>query len=538
MDESDHIPPPPPYRHAVAAGPWPWVDTSDNIDQTWLNIEAAPVPKDCNHRDCDGECWKGYPQSRFPNWTPNQLIKSNIFNAITTYDPKKNCVIYKLDVDCSGIFHDAGVHGLSYNAALVDDEWGRLLGDNQKSDVRVRALFVEKMAGPALRMVGAKYNIEPVFFSSSLNWIPSQYQEDLRPSIGDHITITLPFVQSIDAEVLHHECDRKEMQSLRGHRKLLSQTIDTQAPLKLGSKTKALIIDLLSVHLIRNTVGNTLISFHADMNLPTTKAYYLHERIRYAGLSVYWQRVLKRTDDPTFFLLIFLWHTMYAWDESLQHLYEDICATEMDLIRISSTSNDFTDRLHATRAHLLYYSSLLAAFKRTVDFISNTPNPALTRAQKGVSAPLLRQECATLLGEIDRLDKECTMQEKRLKHIVDLVDNRTLHRMTEATIGDSAVIKQIAVLTMIFLPATFMAGFFGMHSPGATTLSLYFEATCGLTVVTIWVLIAFQCSRWFNIKEEMTFWQGLRWPVYLVNYAVKKVDKKLRAKPKGEILPM
>ena len=93
----------------------------------------------------------------------------------------------------------------------------------------------------------------------------------------------------------------------------------------------------------------------------------------------------------------------------------------MELIRISSTSNDFTDRLHAARAHLLYYSSLLAVFKRTVDFISNTPNPALTHTQKGISTPLLRQECTTLLREIDRLDQECAMQERRLKHIVDLV---------------------------------------------------------------------------------------------------------------------
>ena len=110
---------------------------------------------------------------------------------------------------------------------------------------------------------------------------------------------------------------------------------------------KALILDLLSVHLVRNVTGNTLISFHANMNLPTTKAAYLHERIRFAGKynksrvmsssnrsigqSVYWQKMLEKTDDPTFLLLIFIWHAMYAWDEALQHLYEHICV----LVRIS-----------------------------------------------------------------------------------------------------------------------------------------------------------------------------------------------------------
>jgi hypothetical protein len=40
--------------------------------------------------------------------------------------------------------------------------------------------------------------------------------------------------------------------------------------------------------------------------------------------------MLEKTDDPTFLLLIFIWHAMYAWDEALQHLYEHICV----LVRI------------------------------------------------------------------------------------------------------------------------------------------------------------------------------------------------------------
>lgn len=45
----------------------------------------------------------------------------------------------------------------------------------------------------------------------------------------------------------------------------------------------ALVLDLLSVHLVRNVNGNTIISYHANMDIPTTKANYLHERIRFAG---------------------------------------------------------------------------------------------------------------------------------------------------------------------------------------------------------------------------------------------------------------
>jgi hypothetical protein len=33
--------------------------------------------------------------------------------------------------------------------------------------------------------MNCRYNIEPFFFSSSLNWIPSHYQEEVRRSKGD-----------------------------------------------------------------------------------------------------------------------------------------------------------------------------------------------------------------------------------------------------------------------------------------------------------------------------------------------------------------
>ena len=69
--------------------------------------------------------------------------------------------------------------------------------------------------------------------------------------------------------------------------------IDTQAPLRIQLKRfdpddepiaeLALVSDLLSIHLVRNVHGNTIISYHANMDLPTTKADYLHERIRFAG---------------------------------------------------------------------------------------------------------------------------------------------------------------------------------------------------------------------------------------------------------------
>lgn len=81
--------------------------------------------------------------------------------------------------------------------------------------------------------------------------------------------------------------------------------IDTQAPLPLSSSKyltscrtpviavtrmllallggQLVVLDLLSVHLIRNTEGSTMISYHPSLPLPTTTAKSLHRRIQLTG---------------------------------------------------------------------------------------------------------------------------------------------------------------------------------------------------------------------------------------------------------------
>jgi hypothetical protein len=72
-----------------------------------------------------------------------------------------------------------------------------------------------------------------------------------------------------------------------------------------------LCLDLLSVHVIRNVEGNTIISYHSNMDLPTTGAEELHDRIRFAGrptrppsktkrLMLYRPKCLLAKDVPTF----------------------------------------------------------------------------------------------------------------------------------------------------------------------------------------------------------------------------------------------
>jgi hypothetical protein len=54
----------------------------------------------------------------------------------------------------------------------------------------MRAVFAENIHCHAIQIFGTFYNIEPFFFSSSLNKIPSRYQEDVQPNKGDRTPVT------------------------------------------------------------------------------------------------------------------------------------------------------------------------------------------------------------------------------------------------------------------------------------------------------------------------------------------------------------
>ncbi|KAJ7507271.1 hypothetical protein B0H11DRAFT_1970976 [Mycena galericulata] len=541
--------PPPSHRHNGPSAPWPWVNLHDEIDPVQLASPLPPVPPPCDHKTCDG-CWKGYPQSRFPNWTPSQVRRSGIHKAITDYNRAARSVIHYVDVNTHGFFTDSGDFEATENT--TDKLWNDLINEDRPDNIRVRALFIENMTGPVLQILGARYNIEPFFFSSSLGWIPSRYQEEVRPKGGDHITITLTFLRTMD----HPEASSMNtfptgtasstMTSPYGTR---HQVIDTQAPLFLYSNDHYLILDLLAVHLIRSTDGNTIISYHNN-GPDSTSAMYLHERIRFAGQSVYWQSIFQKSPDPTFVLLTFIWHAMYAWDEGLEQLYDHICFLETRVINTSDLL--LTRELHVIRAHHLHYSALLEDLRKAVVFVLDTRNPAmeaLPEEERLSSRQLLERECKTLLNEIERLEMGRTMQDNRLKNVMNLVfssvnigDSKHMKELTEAAVRDSAAMKQIAYLSMIFLPASFIAGVFGMNIkeivPGTDgSLAHYFAAALSLTFATVWVVMAFQSKHLLGGNPKL--WMRVFWPVALTQQMLRKrqgVNLPTRNNPPGEDL--
>jgi hypothetical protein len=70
-----------------------------------LASRLPPVPELCDQESCNG-CWKGYPQSRFPNWTKDQVSRSRISDAIVNYRSEDPCIIYRADVRSDGFFEN------------------------------------------------------------------------------------------------------------------------------------------------------------------------------------------------------------------------------------------------------------------------------------------------------------------------------------------------------------------------------------------------------------------------------------------------
>ncbi|KAF9070716.1 hypothetical protein BDP27DRAFT_1323292 [Rhodocollybia butyracea] len=464
--------PPPKYRHSSPSGPWPWVDPSEEVDENTL-IRPPPQPtfpeeEDEYHPDNQGgnsskSYWSRYPQSKFANWTQRQQQSSGIANLVNRrarHAVTQSCRIFKLDVFSDGIFHANNIGSTEGDYVVKSGQIGskevaesheifwKSLEEMPHPKARVRAYFIDNLSGPALQMFGTKFNIEPFFFSSSLNSIPSRFQSQARPGKGDHITLTLSFVRMGRApsttvpgtpiEGTSQDDDLSQMLSSSFLQQPL--TINVESPLVLThDASKKLVPDLLSLHIIRKkrvsddlqpmdyetfngnkapvynrmetddstaTVKDsykgmsTIISYHMPSDTEeATSAAALHMRLLAAGRSVYWSNIFASTvpsGDPTFVALSLLWYPLYAWDEVFDALVGEVSFLETQTLYNTDQDEDvdnhdlttvLTNQLHVTRAHLLHYEQLLIDFRKTVEFVLETAHPGLVQSSNSLSSP-------------------------------------------------------------------------------------------------------------------------------------------------------
>jgi hypothetical protein len=104
--------------------------TSD-VDPEQLENPAPPIPGFCSHDESCNKCWTGYPQSRFPNWTYRQVVKSKIHKAITSYDQNQPCTLHVVDVDSKGFF--TNVDPIIAASGNEGEVWRRLIDEQVKN---------------------------------------------------------------------------------------------------------------------------------------------------------------------------------------------------------------------------------------------------------------------------------------------------------------------------------------------------------------------------------------------------------------------
>jgi hypothetical protein len=90
---------------------------------------------------------------------------------------------------------------------------------------------------------------------------------------------------------------------------------------------------------------------------------------------------------------------------------------ESDTVQESDTQSSHT--LHIIHAHLLSYASLLRDFKKSVQFVLETPNPAIDHSS--TQKRRFEIECNHLMDEIERLQMERKTHIERLKNVTNLV---------------------------------------------------------------------------------------------------------------------
>lgn len=221
-------------------------------------------------------------------------------------------------------------------------------------------------------MFGTRYNIEPFYFSSALNKIPSRYQEDVQPKEGDReLLIYLPVNIRIDDSSRHNDytdifalhdrpCSAILINVGRDTQRVICtdtryviyfamkhlfvtsfQSIECLIHMRHSPSTQVrspsstyaaypnqrltdgriLMLDEIAIHMVRRPTSSTTLSYHTKADWYATTAQELYKLVRLAGQSVYWRKLFQQSNDPTILLLTVLWHAIYSWDEALSSLY-------------------------------------------------------------------------------------------------------------------------------------------------------------------------------------------------------------------------
>ncbi|EJD41233.1 hypothetical protein AURDEDRAFT_186597 [Auricularia subglabra TFB-10046 SS5] len=504
-------------RFASPSCPWPWAGDTESKRKKAAHGGSQPAAEPPGLFDTDH--WGEYPTLFFPNWTKEPVERCGLAALIKApAEQGLACTAYAVDVtiknDNSALFTK-----LNPDAPATSSETDSVINllKNRPEGLRLRCLSVENISGRVMQAMGAFYRIEPFFFSSAINRISSRYHEQFKAQKGDHMFITLPFLRV--TQVDRNEGEFEEPEILPAE----VDSINVFVPLSLVGRNKkikhTLQQDMLAVYLVRIENHQTLITIHPGPY--DDSALDMQDRIYMAGQGVYWGNLMRKTGDPIFVLLIVMWSALYLWDEAMEVLYSHITYFEIKVLNFQNAAEvKFAPQLHAVRAHLLYYDDLLQELNTCLEFIGNVG--VLNQSDEDGKA-LLKKEIDNLSYEVARLRRQRTVQDSRLGNVMKLVFSKLTITETQESLRHGQSMKQITYLTMIYLPASFIASIFGMNVTEIVpqtngTLAHYFAVMVPLAVMTAWLAVAMNERL---TKPEGNMVQHMLWPVTRLSLFLK-----------------
>ncbi|KZV92283.1 hypothetical protein EXIGLDRAFT_718560 [Exidia glandulosa HHB12029] len=531
---------PPINRFASPSCPWPWAgDTeSDEAEDANSPLPGSRPPSPAPNHTFTTSNWRGYPEALFPNWTTSVVERCGI-QAMIDAQWAVRCTIYSVDVmdgarvgNLQTVTHNVSTVGseLLPDPTNTIDTIEQLLETRLDDEhVRLRCLCVDELSGDVLQMLGSYYRIEPFYFSSAINGIPSRYHESFDPTgtrRGDHMYITLPFLR-MTKDATFQPGRESDNQPEVIHAGVVEQGINVFEPLVLVSGDKktrhTLKQDMLAVLLVRVVGQQTLITIHPDSAQDSARK--LQKRIFMAGKGIYWGNLMRSVADPIFVLLIVMWSALYAWDEAMLVLYNHITYLETRVIKFTLEDMNLAPQLHAVRAHLLHYDELLEEFEMSLAFLGEVgiSQHETDETTAAAAKKLLKKELSTLSLQVARLRRQRNMQDSRLNNVMKLVLSILNIKETQTSLQHGESMKQITYLTMIYLPASFIASVFGMNVAEIVpqtngTLAHYFAATIPLAALTVWIAVGVS-SRVEKRNAHML--RHIFWPFFAVWESIK-----------------
>ncbi|KAL0573926.1 hypothetical protein V5O48_008023 [Marasmius crinis-equi] len=550
---------PPSHRHATPSGPWPFLDVSDEVDCQQL-LKPPPQPQVDVDDDADRSAeWKGYPQAQFANWTAHQQDKSGIAKVVKRKGSEQ-CRVYKVDVWADGTFHqeeDPEWVVKSNEEATVERFWDNL---QQKSIPSRYQEQVQPGKGDPEPSIYSDYTGD----SDSMRRLQASYLTENAIDISGPLKLrSTPGYQGTSANAM---CSRLlgAGRSVYWSR-IFQSTVPTGDPTFVALSLlwyamyawdEVLELLLTEVGWLESSTLSTLPHpDHPDRDPHASTHFLTHQLHVIRAHLLHYQNLLSDFRKSVMFLRKTTNPALNTPEQppaaeqtpppagqrrpSVPRIATgDQVLRPLATVPESSSENTPITAPPSVVSAAHETSAQLSAGKSSS---SSTPrSPWLLREQNEdrfiyeealdlemdleefeESEPqerMLKKESRILLNEIERLEMTSRMLDKRLGNVMQLAfssvnieDSKRMSSLAEAAGRDSAVMKQISYLTMVFLPATFIATVFGMNvqeiNDGSIPhISSYLATAIPLTLVTIWIMmIMYYSTKQHSKKTPSTF---------------------------------